>query len=45
MKIERDMSLRERLERQPLMAITKCLTELAPNGEATPIYQEYLRPD
>ena len=45
MKIERDMSLRERLERQPLMAITKCLTELPPNGEATPIYQEYLRPD
>ena len=44
-KIERDLSFQERLERQPLQALISCLTEAIPEGRSAPLSQEYIRPD
>ena len=44
-RVERDLSVIERIERQPLLAVVDCLTKLPAEGDTIPIFTEYLRTD
>ena len=44
-RVERDLAPTERIERQPLLAVVDCLTKIAPPGDPSPLYTEYLRTD
>ena len=44
-KIERDMSVLERLERQPLMALIDSYTKGTTESQPSQLYEEYLKPD
>ena len=44
-KIERDLSVLERLERQPVLALLDCYTKGATESQTSPLYTEYTKSD
>ena len=44
-KIERDLSVLERLERQPVLALLDCYTKGATESQTSPLYTDYMRSD
>ena len=44
-KIERDLSILERLERQPVLALLDCYTKGTTEAQTSPLYTEYMKSD
>ena len=45
LKIERDLSVLERLERQPVLALLDCYTKGTAESQSSPFYTEYMKSD